>query len=651
MNQVKVLKEIITIGIFLTLLTPLVMGDQFFFPFVGPKSLYFMGLVEILFGLWLILCIFSKKYRPRTNLLFWSIILFIYFITVSSIFGANLSNSFWSKHERMTGLLMMYHLLIFFLILTSVFKKKREWLWIFSFSVFVAVIVSIISFWPGMIGMLRGARQGATLGNSSFLGSYLIFNIFLSLLLTIKLRKYWKIFPGVGFIIIFISLLMSGARAAFLSTLGGIYLLGLFYLIFKCKKYIKYLGIGLLLISTIIASIAFYLVFQPDSFAREKVNEWFTAGRIVTSKIAWEGWKERPWLGWGLENYELVFAKHFNPCSPVRECGGEMWYDRAHNIIADTGATSGFLGLFSYLFIFLTSFYLLFKKILRKKEFWIPSVLIVILIAYFIQNLTVFDMVSSYMMFFLILAGISVYVSRKDKKIEEEISFNWKKIFLSLIVIGLIGYSLFFFVVQPFQASKYIGKGLNNDNPSERLFWFEKSLKTTPLGKYQVRDFFAMKTLDSVQNMDSYPKEDFQKEVAFVIHELEEGMEECPLDFRTSLSLTKLYALYGFFFDKNFYQKAEENALRSIMLSPSNQNGYWNLSQVNVYQKNFPGALETAEKALELEPRLAQSHLLVIRIAALMKDKELTEEKVNEALELHPYLKEEIEKMIDEIWK
>ncbi|PIZ89635.1 MAG: hypothetical protein COX89_00520, partial [Candidatus Nealsonbacteria bacterium CG_4_10_14_0_2_um_filter_37_10] len=57
--------NIIRWGIYLALFTPLIMSAKFFFPFVGPKSLYFMGLVEIIFFAWLILIIYSPQYRPR----------------------------------------------------------------------------------------------------------------------------------------------------------------------------------------------------------------------------------------------------------------------------------------------------------------------------------------------------------------------------------------------------------------------------------------------------------------------------------------------------------------------------------------------------------------------------------------------------------
>ena len=38
-------------------------------------------------------------------------------------------------------------------------------------------------------------------------------------------------------------------------------------------------------------------------------------GRIVIWKIAWQGFLERPLLGWGPENYSIVFSKYYTVLS------------------------------------------------------------------------------------------------------------------------------------------------------------------------------------------------------------------------------------------------------------------------------------------------------------------------------------------------
>jgi O-antigen ligase len=658
-----ILKEIIRMGAFLVLLTPLVISDKFFFPFVSPKSLYFMALVEIIFACWFILAIFCPKYRPKSNLLLWAITLFFWFITFSSIFGMDFSHSFWSKYERMTGLLMLFHLLAFFLVLTCAFKKKKDWFLIFAVSVGIASVISIISFRPDIVAMFKLARQGVALGNSSFLGSYLLFNAFLALLLIVKSKKLWKIVPGLALGIIAAAICFSNAQAVTLSFFGGLFLLFLFYLIFANKKlFLRNTGLILLLVTILGSGLVVYFAFQYES----SIHNWlvqhnlFKQPRVVVWEIGWKAWQERPWLGWGLENYNLAFDKYYNPCLPLKECGGEVWFDRAHNIVIDTGVNSGFLGLLSYLTIFGVSFYLLSKKYLKNKEFWVPAIIIVLLIAYFIQNLTVFDMVSSYMMFFLVLAFIGFYTDEKKSAFQltaeesesqqvakKRLSFYPAKIILAIIIITAMGFAFFKFTLQPLKANKLVIKAVSFSNSADRVFLYKKTLEISPTSKYQIRNFFAKRTLNIIEGKTKDETiEGLETEVQFIIQELEKSMKECPLDLRSSLTLTKAHSLYAFFYNQDF-SRAAERAGKTIELSPSNQEAYWALAQIKIYQGNFEEAVRLAEKAIEVEPNFSRAHLVIIKMALLMKDHDLAREKAEEAIKLFPGLKKEIEKMTE----
>jgi len=139
-----ILVGIIRWATYLILFAPLIISGQYFFPFVGPKSIFFMGLVEIIFFTWLFLIVFNPKYRPRFNILSIALILFLVVLILSTVFGADISRSFWSKYERMTGLLMWVHLFAFFLVISSVFKKQ-DWIKIFSVSIFAAILMSLIA--------------------------------------------------------------------------------------------------------------------------------------------------------------------------------------------------------------------------------------------------------------------------------------------------------------------------------------------------------------------------------------------------------------------------------------------------------------------------------------------------------------------------
>lgn len=634
---------IITAVTYLALFTPLIMSGNFFFPFVSPKSLYFMGLVQVIFFTWLFLIFYFPQYRPRKNPLLIALVLFLIVLTLSSVFGENPSYSFWSKPERMTGLLMLFHLFAFFLVISSVFQK-RDWFKIFFLSTCVGLILSFIAFFADNPTM----RGGATIGNSSFLGTYLLFNIFLALWLFLSSRNiFLRIYSAVVSVIMFYAVFSSDARAATYSTLGGLILLLLLYLAFGIqKRYLNILGkVGLAAALITFLIVTIYL-FQPDSFIRKEIAERLIGqdymenigGRLPVWQESWKGFLERPLLGWGPENFELSFTKYYNPCMGTPECGGDIWYDRAHNIIFDTLVTTGFLGMLSYLGIFVAIFYLLWKNYFRQKiGFWTAGIFSVVLIAYSIQNLTVFDMVSSYLMFFLVLGFVaSVTASREMPTPARIIS---PKPWFSFVFLILFILTFFYFIIQPLKTSYFTTAALRVPPASEkRLDLYKEALKSSPLGKYQIREFFGQTTLQVAQSetVKKLPAENFKKELDFVIEELEKSVAESSLDFRSYLRLGQLYNSYAVLINPMKLSEAERILKEAIEISPTNQQGYWSLAQNRLYQERPEEALSLAEKAVALEPNLLQSHLIVVRIAEIMQDDELTERKIREAIEINP---------------
>lgn len=653
----SILWKIIFAGTCLILFTPFVVGGKYFFPFVGIKSIYFMGLAEMIFAAWLILAISSPRYRPRLNALTIMLFLFLGIQAVSSFLGVDFLRSFWSKYERMTGLLMQIHLFSFFLVISSVFRRKEDWLKIFSVSVAAAVLMSVISFFPKTMGILNSASgHGATTGNSSFLGTYLLFNFFFALYVFFNSKSGFKIVASLAAIIIFISLFFSTARAALLSTIGGLILLILLWFVFSPKRKLKLIGISLFVILFAAIGISSFFISKPDSILHKIVIDNISGptfgGRLIVWEGAWKGFLEKPLFGWGPENFEIVFTKYFNSCMLGPDCGGDIWYDRAHNIIFDTLVTTGIVGMIFYLGIFVTIFYLLWKKFSQKAiGFWTAGLSLTVLLSYFIQNLTVFDMVNSYMLFFLFLGFIGCIVSTRDDE-ENAIPKNKPIGFLTAGFVLILFFSSFLnFVIRPEQADRNIITSLNLPvGTQERIDSYKRTLGFSPVGRYQIRDFFAQNFLEFAQSdkLSQTTKEGFTKELNFLIAELEKSVNESPLDFRSYLKLGQLYNIYTAIVDSSKITKAETVLEKAIEVSPTNQQGYWSLAQTKIYEGQLEQALSLAEQALSLEPKSAQSNLIVIQIAKIMGNSDLVEQKAKEAIEANPSLEASIKNLLSQ---
>ncbi len=636
----------------LTLFTPLIFNGNFYFPFVGPKSLFFMAGVEIVFFAWLILLLKYKKYRPKLNTILFALSLFLVVLILSSVLGIDFSRSFWSKFERMTGLLMWFHIFAFFLVVSSTFRIVSNWEKIFAVSVFVAIITSVMAILElaGVESFKFSVRAGATLGNTSFLGTYLLFNVFLAGWLFFQKRnRGWRVYSLTGAFLMILAMGLAGARAATISTFGGIGLILLLWLSFKAyHRKMRIFGKVLLIISSIAVLVSVILLFVPGSFVRDIFLRLTTPSRFLNWEMAQKAFLERPLLGWGPENYTLIFTKYFNPSLFVE--GGEIWFDRTHNIVFDTLATVGVLGFISYLLLFVSFFYILWRKYFKEKliDFWTFSIFTAIPISYFIQNLTVFDMVTSLMMFCLVL-GFGGFLAGlgKEKEIRSEYSTKYQWLAVPLIFVFL--FTFFNFVIQPARADNFVIKALRI--PEKRLEFYKKSLKVSPMGKYQIREFFGQNAYTSVRNnieeikKNEELKENVKKELAFLTEELEKTMKESPLDYRSALRLTHLYTVY-YLLDENKVSSAEKWADRLLVLSPTNQQSYWVSAQVKVFQNDFETALELAQKAIDLEPRHFQSHKIAIQIARTSGDSEKAKELAQKAVEINPDWQEEFKDIL-----
>ena len=643
--------RIIELGTCLILFTPFIINGNGFFPFVGPKSIYFMALAEIVFFSWLILIINYKEYRPRFNAVFAALVLYLVVFSASTFFSVDPSRSFWSKFERMTGLLMQFHLFAFFLAISSTFRKYSNWLRLLYVSIFAGMLMGILSLLSNagvnILGAMSSAsRGGVTVGNTSFLATYLLFNVFLSLYLYIKSNEGLKVFSGFSFIVIAIALILSTGRAAALSFAGGLILLLILRLAFCGKNKWRLLGRAILIAGVIFTFVAGYLALQQDSFVYDKLVKLATKSRYAVGEIAYKSFEESPMLGWGPENFELVFNRHFNPSLSLSEYGGEVWFDRAHNIILDTLVTTGILGLLSYLIIFGAAFYVLWKKfLLGQMNFWTTGIISVLLLAYFIQNITVFDMISSYMMLFFVLAFVARLAIPEDiSENGREFGKTIKKSSTGAVVLLFIP-SFFCFVIGTYNTNTYIINSMKSADIETRIFWAQKALAASPTGRYQIRDTLSSALLYRIEGgevSESAVKQEFE----FLTAELSKTTQESPLDFRTYLTLGQLYNAYSKFDDEKIIL-AEDVLKQALELSPSNQQVYWALAQTKLLQNNNEEALSLAERAVDLEPRVARSHLILIQVAQITGNLKLAKEKAIEAVEILPELEERLEYLLN----
>ncbi len=648
--KIKVFKWIIYTCLYLTLITPLLVWGKLLFPYISPRVFFFRIVIEIALFFYILLALSCSKYRPRFSKLTYLILIYILLMTIASIFGVNLYHSFWGDIERGEGLLTIYHLFIFFILITSLFKRKKHWFRFFNVSIVVSLLVALYALGQkfGLSFLLQSAggdRLASTIGNASFLAAYLLIHIFLCLFFLVQQSKNWRIFYG--FILLFeiYILFQTGTRGAMLGLFGGLVLISFLSILFFNSKKVKLSFASLFLVLIVLASLVWFC--QGQSWVQNNsvlsritsisTTDTTTESRLLTWQASWYGWSDKFVLGYGYENFNVAFNKYF-PVLIYRDSGSQIWFDRAHNVIFDQAVAGGVLGLLAYLSIFGFVFWIVWRKIwsLRvrdKKTFYNGFGVIVLfslLAVYLFQNLFVFDTLSSYMLLYSVL-GFIVYLCDSKKK-QKTISYENKdkslNMFSIIILAFLCIFSVYSFNIRPLLANTISVKGLSyaqNDMYREAIVEFKKSLSYQTNQAPEIR-CNLVKIAERAYQSNQFNQRENEENFDYAINEIEKNLKESPLNVRYRLFAMTLYNSAAKL-DSSYYDKVIEIGNRAIELSPTRPQIYFSMGQAKILQRKYQDGIDYFKKAIKLNPIVIESHWNLAVAYIITGQDELAEEE------------------------
>src|SRR3989344_5272167 len=316
----NILIYVITGGLFLIPLIPFIVPSTFFFPFITGKGFTFRILVEVLFGLYVILSCLDASYRPKLSWVTKSVLFFAFAILIADIFGENSSKSLWSNYERMEGFVLIAHLFLYYIVTSSFFRTVSDWKRYFNVTILASVAMSFFAL-SQLLGKFAinqgGIRLDATFGNSSYFAIYLVLHIFLALYMLVGQAKQVWLKWIYSLIIAFevVILYFTATRGAILGLIGGLVLTGLI-IVFKEKenKSLRKIAYGIL-VAVLVVIVGFISIKNTEYAKRSQVLSRFTTlsfseiktqGRYYVWPLAVKGFIERPILGWGQENFNFV---------------------------------------------------------------------------------------------------------------------------------------------------------------------------------------------------------------------------------------------------------------------------------------------------------------------------------------------------------
>ena len=398
----KILLSGIWTGFVLILLTPFVLTPQTIFPYVVGKALYSRVIIEMVFGCWTLLAFLRPACRPPCSrlLILFAIVLGV--TTLAAFYGVSVQRSFWSSYERMQGVVDLIHWFLFTVVLVSVVRTVRDWRILLNVNLGVSLMMALLAVGqkyyfsdaPFLIWDLP-SRVGTTLGNSIYLGMYLMVNIVVALgflaqsfipvatpatsppsekkgdgrrtrnptappavkqaSLRLQIRRlFWGSIVLIGLW----AFGLTGSRGALAGLVTAVGFLCVMSIVFGSARIARVATVGLTSLLGVILLLTLFLFFRPSLFPLdttfsspfsnhpESVRE-----RLAGWQVGLKGFVDKPILGWGPENYIVISGLHAAGLS-----GHMPLFDNAHNKFVEELTTKGLLGLLSYLSLWAFTF-------------------------------------------------------------------------------------------------------------------------------------------------------------------------------------------------------------------------------------------------------------------------------------------------------
>lgn len=630
------------------------------FPFFNFKSFLFGGsstravsliLLAIILGISFSFQIFKKQNIlsfPKSPILL-SISIYLIFVIISGIAGMNFYTSFWSAVTRMTGIWYLLNLgFVIYMIWNLITKKEEVQNKLILLVVLSSALFSLCSFLsPEGIGILfHGYVNDAfTFGNSTFAGMYIFGAFILSLyyLFQSEVKKWWMYILPIILLINpnvinskiwfgdFSQGIVGEARASTYVILLSLIFLVVIWIVSKIKDKRKliFTTYSIFGLSVIVIIFSTFSLLSSGGYLRKAYLDQATAIRPLVWEMSEKVIHQRPFLGWGSDNFERVFEKNYDNRILQDDYGNEAWMDRAHNIFIDQLVDGGFFGLIAYIIIYLTIILsLIYVAInsIQKKDRILASILIVYFSLHFVELQTAFDTTISYFMLGLMVALSIVLLDRTMIQIKGDAavfrSSGWVKNVVACIVFAFFAWSLVIGWL-PFVNAQITNGYIRTIGSIEKRLPAYPALFSSPVDKHS---FLWRSSTDFQRGIGSNPSvlADpkklglLKKEIKIFEEEYKKYIEKNPDHFRAKLNYADVL-IYERLFGIDKLEEAQTILDEAIKAVPQAPQSYWMKAVAYVYMKEFDLAREYAKKGLEVNPDIKQSQDVVRYVAESIK--------------------------------
>jgi len=616
-------------------LFPFVMYKGYLYNGTSSRSVTLMFLMEVVallgaYALWKRRAILTFSWSWITG----ALALYFAVLGVASFIGIDPLVSFWSKATRVTGFFFFAHLALMYMFLVSLFKEKQETLRFIKAIVWGSAAFSLGAFvGPEGLGWLFTSLtwDGFYFGNSSFAAMYLFGALLLSLYLfyTATKKRWWHYAAPILLSInpYFIdkdvwsgdfSMFIGEARATSYAVLGA---LGTFCVL-RLIAQIKNIGVqhkilwGGFVLGVLGIATAGYSLMSPDGQVRELYMAEGTEARPIVWQLSEEMIAERPYFGWGLDNFEVGFTQHYDNTILTQRAGVEPWFDRAHNVFIDQAVDAGYVGLASYLLVYLVIAAAMVFVITRTKgrgDRLLAEILLVYFVFHFAEVQTAFDTSISYVLLACMAALATTLLYSVQKPTEYVLNISTKRV----LAAGLFLFFGWGFVcgTLPIMKAEHANGAIRTVGSSAARIPYYEDLFGSPMDTHS---FLWRTATDFQRGIGQDPsilsKPDRVEGLKMELALYEEGYrayaEAHLYDVRAHFNLADTL-IYANLFGENKLEEAQEVLDTAIAINPEIPQGYWMKAVTYLYQGDFQNARLWAQKGKEVNPEVEISQDVV----------------------------------------
>ncbi|MEX0621407.1 MAG: O-antigen ligase family protein [Candidatus Woykebacteria bacterium] len=630
---------------------------------------------SIILTAWLVKTVSEGKFVYKSTPLDIPILLFLAANILSTIFSIEPHTSIFGHYSRFNGGLLstISYIVLYFSFVTffdppagraGTEKVLRSLKFLLLSSTIVAIYAILqhpTPLFQNPDGSWRGidagfwqqdaeARAFSTLGHSNWLAAFLSMVIPMAAFFLLLAKKTWeKALSTVALIVLFLAFTFAYSRGASVGFVGML-LSALFLFLFTFKSDIKKFSqekdfskikprfrppnTGFFLTILLVAWALILLLFGNALVSRglnlEAIRatgdtQLATSGpetgriRLIVWRGAFDIFKNYPLLGSGVETFAYSYYQH----RPVEHNLTTEWnflYNKAHNEFAHYLATTGILGIGTYLFLLSTLSLLVLKYLNQKLDKW-KKIFIVLassgLVGFHVQNLFGFSIVPIALLFYLTTAFIFVVVEDIKKVVLPLNIFRNRYLSLSGRFLAVfIGLSLITSVSAMWLADFFYNKGLSS--PSYAASY--DNLKTATRLRPDEPLYKANLGLVTMHLANDLQGREKKEKIAESFSYLNFATTTSPENI--SLWRIRLQAIYNLATsDPRYTSQVVATAQIFAALAPTEAEIQYNLASMYVFAQDFKKAQQQLEKVVALKFNYLDAWKLLFQVDSQLNDK------------------------------